>query len=112
MFRINTVMPKTDISVFIVYSRLVFVIAVSKIIEGERGYGQQTLATFTFLRSHFRRGVVNMALMNVKVQGVKSMLFSENTKSCLYVCQKYICAQQTNPRFCISLFGESKDRMS
>ena len=35
-------------------------------LKGERDYGEQTLATPKFQRSHVRRGVVNMILMMVK----------------------------------------------
>ena len=61
----------TDISVLNLDDRSVFVAFVIKSLEGERVYGQQTLATCTFLRSHIRRGIVNMFLVIVKVQGVK-----------------------------------------
>ena len=51
-------------------SRLVFVIGASAILEGERDYSEQTLATPTLQRSHFLRGVVNMVLIIVKMQCV------------------------------------------
>ena len=73
MFRIITIIQKTDTIVLIYDSRSVFVVVVIKHLEGERDYGQQALATCTFLRSHFRRGVVHMILVHVEVQGVKSM---------------------------------------
>ena len=66
---------KIDIRVLIFDSRLVFVVAASTILEGERDYGEQTLATPTLQRSHVLRGVVHMVLVKVKVQGVKSMFF-------------------------------------
>ena len=62
-----------NISVSNLDDRLVFVIVVIKMFEGEQDSGQQTLATSTFLRLHFRRGVVIMVLVNVKLQRVKSM---------------------------------------
>ena len=48
-----------------------FVIVVIQNLEGERDYGQQTLATCAFLRSQFCHGVVHMVLVRVKVPGVK-----------------------------------------
>ena len=62
-----------------------FLIVVIKNLEGERDYGQQTLATRTFLRSQLRRGVVNMVVVNAKVQVVKRMCLSKSLKSCVYV---------------------------
>ena len=66
-----------------------------KNLEGERDHGRQTLATCTFLRSHVRRGVVKMVLVNVKMQGVKSRLYSTDTSKCVfdvYVHQSHIFA--------------------
>ena len=74
---------KTDISVLCFDDRWVFVIVVmnkKQNLEEERDYGQRALATYTFLRSHFRRGDVNMVLGSVKVQGVKSQFFSKRQK--------------------------------
>ena len=45
--------------------------------EGEQDYGEQTLASPTFQRSHFRIGVVHTVLVSVKVQGAKGMFLSE-----------------------------------
>ena len=106
---------KTDISVLVFDSHLVFVIVVINKINGERDYSQQSLATCTVLRSCFRRGVVHIVLMFVKVQGVTSIcLFClfKIQKSCLYGRQKQICAHQTNNGFCISLIGGGQDRIS
>ena len=102
---------KTDISVLNFDSCTVFVEAVGTIREGERDYGEQTLATPTLQRSHFLRGVVHMVLVKAIVQGVKSKLFSINVKSCSYVHQNHICAHQENHIFCISLFGKGQDRI-
>ena len=44
-----------------------------KNLEGEQDSGQQTLATWTCLRSHCSRRVVLMVLVIVKVQCEKSM---------------------------------------
>ena len=84
-------------------SRSVFVVAVSTILEGERDYGEQTLATPIFQILHFLRGVVNFVLVNVEVQGVKSMCFSERQKSGLYIHQKHIFAQQTKTNMLYSI---------
>ena len=54
----------------ILNDRLAFVIGASAILEGERDYSEQTLATPTLLRMHFLRGVVNVVLVVVKVQCV------------------------------------------
>ena len=83
---------KTDISVFIFDPRSVFVLVVIKQLEGERDYGQQTVATFTFVRLHFCRGVVHMAVVRVKVQGVKRMCFI-NDRTIVYTCTRSIFAQ-------------------
>ena len=74
-----------------------FVLTVSRILEGKRGYGEQTLATPTLQRLHFLRGVLISVLVRVKVQGAKSMVFSEKQKSGLCIHQNHNCAQQTNP---------------
>ena len=66
---------KPDISVLILDSRSVFVAAALTNPERERNYGQQTLATCTVLRSHLRRGVVNMVLVRVSVKYVGSTVF-------------------------------------
>ena len=68
--------------------------AASRILEGERYYGEQTLATRTLQRLQFLRGVVNMVIVCVKVQGAKSNCFSEILNSCLWIRQKLICAKQ------------------
>ena len=52
-------------------NRSVFVAVVIQHLGRERDSGQQTLATWTFLRWHARRGVVIMVSVTVKVQGVK-----------------------------------------
>ena len=72
-----TGVQKTNISEFKYHYRSVFVIAVNTILEGERDDGEQALATPTLPRSHFLRGVVHMALVGVKVPGVKSRLVGE-----------------------------------
>ena len=87
-----------------------FVVAVSAILEGERGYHEQTLATPILQTLHVLRGVVNMFLVNVKVQGVTSFL-NERQTSGLYMHQKLIRAQPNKLRFCISLFCEVQDRI-
>ena len=84
--------------------RSVFVAAVSRILEGERDYGDQTLATPTLQRSHILRGVVNMVLVTVKVQGTKRICFSERMKSCLCIHREPMCAQPKNIIFSISFF--------
>ena len=99
---------KTYISVLYFDSRSVFVAVVIKNLEGERDYGQQTLATWTFQRSHFRRGVVHWVLVFVKVQGVNNCV-CRSVKRCLYFCQKHTCAHQINHICCISLFGDGQD---
>ena len=58
--------------------RSVFVtVVIENNFEGERDSAQQTLATWTFPRSHFPRGVAIMVLVHVKVQGVKSMIVEQ-----------------------------------
>ena len=89
-----------------------FVKAVSTIREGERDYGEQTLATPTLQRSHVLRGVVHMFLVQVKVQCVKSMILSINQTSCLHDHQKHICAHQGHHIFVITFFGRDQDRIS
>ena len=44
--------------------RLVFVASTGAILEGERDYSEQTLATPTLQRMHVLRGDVNMVLVN------------------------------------------------
>ena len=68
---------KTHISVLIFDYRSVFVVVVSNNLEGDQDYGQQALATCTFMRSHVRRGVASMVLMHVKAQGAKSVLLAK-----------------------------------
>ena len=55
-------------------SRLVFVGGASAILEEERDYSEQTLATPTLQRTHVLRGVVNLVLVWVNVQCVKVRL--------------------------------------
>ena len=55
--------------------RSALVLAVRRILEGKRDYGEQTLATLTLQRSHFLRGVANIVLATVKMQCAKSELF-------------------------------------
>ena len=64
-------MRKTSVSEFIFYYRSVFVLAVGRILEGERDCGEQALSTPTLQRSHILRGVVNVFFVCVKAQGVK-----------------------------------------
>ena len=71
VFRINAMIQKTDISVLRFDSRWVFVGRRHQNIEGEQDYGNNTLATGTFLKSHLSREVVNIVLVIVKGQGVK-----------------------------------------
>ena len=59
------------ISEFVLDYRSVFVVAVSIIFEGERYYGEQTLATPTLQRLRFVHGLVNVVLVCVQVQGAK-----------------------------------------
>ena len=66
---------KTHISHSSSNSRSVFVVAASAILEGERDYSEQTLATPTLQRSHVLRGVVDMCLVSVKEQGAKRSFF-------------------------------------
>ena len=88
------------------------VVVVIKHLEGERDYGQQTLATCTFVRSHFRRRVVHMALVYVNVEVVKRSFFccKRQTRG-LYVRDNRICAHQINHCFCILLLGDGQDRI-
>ena len=60
--------------------RSVFEVAVSTILEGERDYDEQTLATPMFQILYVLRGVANIVLVNVKVQGVKRELLRERRK--------------------------------
>ena len=86
-------MQKVIISYFHFNYRSVFVAAVSRILKGERDYGEPTLATPTLQISHIVRGVVNMLLVRVEVQCANDMSLSEIWKSCLCIHQKHICAQ-------------------
>ena len=65
--------------------RSVFVVVVIKQLKGKRDYGQQTLATCIFLRSHVRREAVNIVIVCVcvcvKLPGVKSKRFNKHLKS-------------------------------
>ena len=83
----------------------------SAIREGERDYSEQTLATLAFQRMTVFRGVVNMVLVNVKMQCVKLRFFCEKQKGCFYHHQNHICAQQSKFRFCTSVFCEGQDRI-
>ena len=76
----HTMIQQTSISEITFNSRSVFVIAVGRILEGERDYREQTVATLTFQRLHVLRGVVIMVLVSVKLQVVESMVFSEKQK--------------------------------
>ena len=67
----NPMMQNTNISELVFNYRSVFVVAVSRILKGD--FGAQTLATLILQILHVFRGVVNMVLVSVKVQGVKSM---------------------------------------
>ena len=87
------------------------VAAAVTILEGERDYDEQTLATPTLQRSNVHRGVVHPALVNVKGQGVDCILLNMNQTSCLYVHQKHVRAHQENHGFGISLFGNVQDRI-
>ena len=60
--------------------RLVFVVGASSILEGERDYSEQTLATPTLQRMYFLRGVVNMILVRVEVQGMEVRLLVKSRK--------------------------------
>ena len=73
VFIINTMMQRISISEFVFNYRSVFVVAASTILEGEQDYDEQELATPMFQILCLLRGVVNMVLVSVKVQGVKSV---------------------------------------
>ena len=88
-----------------------FVTAVIRNLEGERDYGEHTLATPTLQRLHVLCGRVNIVLARVKVQGAKSMFLKEKQTSCLYIHQKHSFAQPEKYRLCISLFCEDQDRI-
>ena len=64
----------------ILICRLVFVVGASAILEGERDYSEQTLATPTLQRMQFLCGVANMILVSVKVQCVKVKFLVESRK--------------------------------
>ena len=72
VLRSKTRIQKINISQFNVKSRSVFVTAVGAILEGERDYSEQILATPTLQRSHVLGGVVNIVLVSLKVRGVES----------------------------------------
>ena len=72
---------KTAISVLNFNDRSVFVGVVIKNLEGERNYGQEALATCTFLRSHFCRAVAYCCLVGVNEQGVKSMVVLQKAET-------------------------------
>ena len=98
--------PKTRISEVHFNYHSVFVLAVSTILEGERDYGEQTLATLTLQRSRVLRGVVNVVLVRVKVQGVKSELCCERQKRVLYIMRSIFAHnQQTLILYFIVLCG-------
>ena len=102
VLRINTMIRKINMSQLIWDYRSVFVVAASAILEGERDYSEQTLATPTLQRMRFLHRVVNMLLASVKVQCVKvrflvksntvvytitRITFAHNSKTkCLYFC--------------------------
>ena len=67
VLRINTMIRNINRRKYMFNSRLVFVACASAILEGERDYSEQTLASPTFQRMYCLRGVVNMYPMNVKV---------------------------------------------
>ena len=91
---INTKIQNINISVFF-NSRSVFVVAVIRILEGERDCGQQALVTPTFQRSHFVPRSRTYVSCPVRVQCVKSMfLLCEKQKSGFYMHHKPICAQR------------------
>ena len=84
----------TDIRMLNFDSRLVSVVVVIKNSKGERYSGQQTLATCTCLRSCFRRGVVVMVLVAVKVEGVTRMfLCLAKVRNVLYTVTRSVFAQ-------------------
>ena len=88
-------MQKTNISDLVFTSRSVFVVAASTILEGERDYDEQTLATPMLQILYFLRGVVNIVLVRVKVQCVNmSFCFCGKQTRRLYHHQNHICAQQ------------------
>ena len=62
----------TSISYLIDNFRSVFLVSARTILEGERDYGEQALATPTLQRLYVLHGVVNVALVRVKVQCEKS----------------------------------------
>ena len=74
------------------------------ILDGERDYSKQTLATLAFRRMSVFRGVVNMVLVSVTVQCVNMRFFCETRKSRSYPHQDHMCAQQLKLRCCTSMF--------
>jgi hypothetical protein len=53
----------------------------SAILDGERDYSEQTLATPAYQRASVFRGVVNMVLVSVKVQCVNMRFLVKSTKA-------------------------------
>ena len=52
-----------------------FVVTAIAILEGERDYSEQTLATLKLQRSHFLRGVATIVAVSVKMECVKNVCF-------------------------------------
>ena len=77
---------KTYIIVLMFDSSSVLVVVVIRNLEGERDHCQQRLATYTFLKSSFRRGVVHMVLKFVKLRGVNrtSVFCVTNIRTVVY----------------------------
>ena len=109
--RINPMIQKTSMCGLIFNSCSVFIVAARSILEAERFYGEQTLASPTLQRSHLFCGVVFMLFVRVKVQGVKSKFLNEKQTSSLYMDQKQNCAQPKQLRLCIWLCCENQDRI-
>ena len=84
--------------------------------RGEQDYGNKSLATGIYPKSHLCSEVVYMVLAVVKVQGVQHLFvlswFTKVRTVFVYVHEKHICAQQTKRRFCMSLFGDGQDSIS
>ena len=109
VFIISTMIQKLDVSELVFNSRSVFAVAVSTILEGERDYDEQALATPMFQILCFLRGVANMVLVYFKNAMCEKCVFSNRQKSCLYMHQKPICAQPKKNS--ISLFCDGQDRI-
>ena len=63
----NTMIQHISISEFVFNYRSVFILAARRILEGERDYADQALATATLQRLCVIRGVVHVVLVSVKV---------------------------------------------